>query len=56
MVFGSVSFVFVGRCCGFAENKIAVSLFFYFVFCLFLLSFLAVFFWLVPFVFVRWFG
>lgn len=57
MVFGSVPFVFVGRCCGFAENKVAVCLFFfYFVFCLFLLSFLAVFFWLVPFVLVRWFG
>lgn len=28
MVFGSVPFVFVGRCCGFAENKVAVCLFF----------------------------
>lgn len=30
MVFGSVPFVFVGRCCGFAENKVAVCLFFLF--------------------------
>lgn len=29
MVFGSVPFVFVGRCCGFAENKVAVCLFFF---------------------------
>lgn len=28
MVFCSVPFVFVGRCCGFAENKVAVCLFF----------------------------
>lgn len=30
MVFCSVPFVFVGRCCGFAENKVAVCLFFLF--------------------------
>lgn len=29
MVFGSVPFVLVGRCCGFAENKVAVCLFFF---------------------------
>lgn len=28
MVFCSVPFVFVGRCCGFAENKVVVCLFF----------------------------
>ena len=28
--FCSVPFVFVGRCCGFAENKVAVCLFFLF--------------------------
>lgn len=30
MVFGFVPFVFVRRCCGFAENKVAVCLFFLF--------------------------
>lgn len=30
MVFGSVPFVLVERCCGFAENKVAVCLFFLF--------------------------
>lgn len=29
MVFCSVPFVFVGRCCGLAENKVAVCLFFF---------------------------
>lgn len=29
MVFGSVPFVLVERCCGFAENKVAVCLFFF---------------------------
>lgn len=38
------------------RTRLLFVYFFYFVFCLFLLSFLAVFFWLVPFVLVRWFG
>ena len=29
MLFGSVPFVLVERCCGFAENKVAVCLFFF---------------------------